>query len=162
MRQNSSCRHISSLIVWFEGTKLHQETRKKIMKRKGPLLTAIKRFNGYCAELAKLRPPGSTFHVPRPLPIDLAVLREDPTLTEDVWIAPTFTETPPRWLEEPEVRHGIYALHRRERSSEERQRCGREADNMCIWYGKELAALDIAIHLPQSECLCSVSSSQKP
>lgn len=70
---------------------------------------------------------------------------------QDVWISSTPAEKPPEWLESSAVREGIHAMHMRDRSLEERRRCGQEADNMCHWFGDELIALDIALHLPESE-----------
>lgn len=121
------------------------------MKRKPALIAAIKKFNEYCDQLRKIQPLPRDVHLPERLPTDLSLLRDHPSFMQDVWIAPTPGQQPPRWLEDVEVRKGVHAMHKRDRSLEERRRCGSEADNMCCWFGKELMALEIAIHLPESE-----------
>ncbi|KAJ3558744.1 hypothetical protein NM688_g740 [Phlebia brevispora] len=132
------------------GTKLHQETRKKIAKRKPAVITAIKKYNGYCELLKILLPSGFDFPLPRPLPTDLVALRDCPHFMEDVWIAPSATATPPRWLEDENVRRGILARHRHQRAVEEKKRCGEEAENMCRWFGLELTALEVALRTPEN------------
>lgn len=132
------------------GTKLHQETRTKISKRKPALITAIKKFNTYCERLRELRPKDSAIPLPEPLPLDLVALRDHPRFMEDVWITHTPNADPPRWLEDADVRKGILAYHKRSRCLEEKVRCGREADNMCQWFGEELTAIEIALRQNQS------------
>ncbi len=39
-----------------------------------------------------------------------------------------------------------------DRCLEERWRLGNEADNLCRWYGRELAAVELAIRTPQCKC----------
>jgi hypothetical protein len=82
-------------------------------------------------------------------------LRNDPTLLEDVWISPCIGEVP-RWLEDPEARDGIRALLKCDRCQEEQHRLGREADNMCRWFGRELAAIELALRQPQ--CMSSIQA----
>ncbi|KAJ3554830.1 hypothetical protein NM688_g2903 [Phlebia brevispora] len=132
------------------GTKLHQETRKKIAKRKPALLALFKKFNGYCDVLSRIRPSWCNIPTPSPLPVDLIALRDDPHFMEDVWIAPSATADPPRWLQDENIRHGILSMHRRLRSVEEKERCAEEAQNMCLWYGEELAAIEVALRLPSN------------
>ena len=69
---------------------------------------------------------------------------------EDVWITRTSQEVP-RWLNEVEVRVGIRAMLKLDHCLEERCRLGREADNLCRWFGRELLAIEGAILLPSSE-----------
>ncbi|KAJ3553783.1 hypothetical protein NM688_g3435 [Phlebia brevispora] len=94
------------------GTKLHQETRKKIAKRKPAVLTAIKKYNSYCECLETLLPSNIDFPLPRPLPTDLVSLRDCAHFMEDVWIAPSATAKPPRWLEDDNERHSQHSLRR--------------------------------------------------
>jgi hypothetical protein len=68
---------------------------------------------------------------------------------EDVWIKRDFGKTP-RWIESPEVREGIRAMLSLDQCREERQRLGREADNMCQWFGNELTYTEIVIADPKS------------
>ena len=70
---------------------------------------------------------------------------------EDVWIAPEPDTAPPRWLEDASVRKGIQAHHKMCRALEEQKRCGREAENMYRWFGKELLALEIALRQESSK-----------
>ncbi|KAI0630986.1 hypothetical protein C8Q77DRAFT_1074880 [Trametes polyzona] len=91
------------------GTKLHQQTQKAIARRTPALTTAIRKFNAYCEQLAgmqqqewKLRVP-----IPSPLPTELAILRDDPSLLADVWITPTPIAIP-RWLQDVQVRQDVH------------------------------------------------------
>lgn len=78
------------------GTKLHQQTRKAITKRKPALLAAIRKFNKYCITLSKLAElEEGEPTIPRPLPSELSILRDDPYLMEDVWVSPSMQAAPP-------------------------------------------------------------------
>ncbi|KAI0710611.1 hypothetical protein C8Q76DRAFT_624385 [Earliella scabrosa] len=131
------------------GTKLHQQTRKAISKRTPALLTAIRKFNNYCEELRKQYKKKWDIPLPGPLPVELGTLREDPSLLTDVWITPLTSDPRPRWLNDPDVRRGIRAMLARDRCLEERKRLGEEADNLCRWYGRELAAVELALRTPR-------------
>ncbi|KIL60922.1 hypothetical protein M378DRAFT_1061934 [Amanita muscaria Koide BX008] len=131
------------------GTKLHQQTKSAIAKRKPALAAAIRKYNNYCQKLADLRPPDNDIPVPRPLPTDLTQLRNNNSeLMEDVWISPTPNKKV-RWLDEPEVREGIRAMLKQQRCLEERRRLGVEADNLCRWFGEELCAVELALRRPE-------------
>jgi hypothetical protein len=54
-------------------------------------------------------------------------------------------------MEDLDVRDGIRALLKWERCQEEQRRLGLEADNLCQWFGDELAALELALRLPTSK-----------
>lgn len=88
------------------------------------------------------------FPLPQPLPTELAALRDEPDLLADVWILPVPGDAP-RWLEDSTVRQGIRAMLTLDRCREERRRLGNEADNLCRWYGRELAAVELAMRLPK-------------
>lgn len=118
--------------------------RKAIAKRQPALMTAIRKFNSYCEQLESHYDISSGIPLPSPLPTKLVDLRVDPTLMEDVWITPSAGEVP-RWLEDSEVRDGIRALLKRDRCHEEQLRLRTEADNLCRFFGAELAALELAI-----------------
>lgn len=111
-------------------------------------MTAIRKFNSYCEQLDSLYDPTCAIPLPPPLPTKLTELRADPTLMEDVWITPSVGEVP-RWLDDTDVRDGIRALLKRERCREEQVRLGTEADNLCRFFGEELAALEFALHTPE-------------
>ncbi|TDL19236.1 hypothetical protein BD410DRAFT_900284 [Rickenella mellea] len=128
------------------GTKLHQQARKSISKRKPALMTALKKYNKYCERLRELAGPSSTFPLPQPLSLNLGILRLDDTLMQDVWID-TSVATGPRWMVDPAVRKGIRAMLELDRCVEERRRLGREADNLLRWFTDELTALEIAHRL---------------
>ncbi|KAJ7655519.1 hypothetical protein B0H14DRAFT_3540729, partial [Mycena olivaceomarginata] len=68
-----------------QGTKLNNNTQKAISKRRPALLASIRKFNAYCADFERLRPPGCLIPIPRPLSTALNGLRNenDPTLHED-------------------------------------------------------------------------------
>ncbi|RXW14843.1 hypothetical protein EST38_g11010 [Candolleomyces aberdarensis] len=129
------------------GTKNHQQVRAAIKKRKPAFVSAIRRFNKTCAELKELIKPEWNIPVPEPLPTDVHELRDESHLMEDVWIERTVGRTP-RWIESPEVRTGIQAMLTLDRCKEERLRLGKEADNMCRWFGDELTKTELAIADP--------------
>jgi len=133
------------------GTKLHQSTLKAIQKRKPALLTVIRKFNKYCATLAKLHKPEWGIPLPAPLPVTLDSLRGNGStiLMEDVWISRT-PGSLPRWLEDSDMREGIRAMLKIDQCKEERLRLGIEADNLCRWFGRELSAVETALVLPSS------------
>jgi len=66
---------------------------------------------------------------------------------EDVWITPSMGEVL-RWLEDSDVRDGIRALMKHDRSLEEKERLGVEVHNLCRWLGRELASVEVAIQSP--------------
>ena len=134
----------------MKGTKIHQNTRNAIAKRKPALLRAIRKFNHYCEQLAAMYRPEWELPLPDALPVKLNDLRNSPLLMEDVWITRTAPEVP-RWLEEVEVRVGIRAMLKLDHCLEERRRLGVEADNLCRWFGRELFALETAVLSPSSE-----------
>lgn len=81
--------------------------------------------------------------------MELGPLREDPSLLTDVWVT-RILSTVPKWLEDPEIRIGIRAMLDQDRCLEERRRLGIEADNLCRCYGRELAAIEVAMRQPKS------------
>jgi len=132
------------------GTKIHQSTRDAIAKHKPALLKAIKKFNGYCEQLATSYHPEWELLLPEALPVKLDALRNSPSLMEDVWITRTAQEVP-RWLDDINVRAGIRAMLKLDHCLEERRRLGQEVDNLCRWFGQELIAIEAAIASPSSE-----------
>jgi hypothetical protein len=132
------------------GTKLHQQTRKAISKRKPALMSAIRKFNKYCVELKALAAPLSPIPIPTPLSTELNILRDDPYLMEDVWVEPS-EGMPPRWLEDSNVRKGIKALLKVDRTKEEEQRLRHESRNLLSWFGRELVAIKVALKTSASE-----------
>ena len=132
------------------GTKLHQQTRKAITKRTPALVTAIRKFNKYCGELEEQQYlPQWNFPLPSTLPVELGPLRDDPSLLADVWVTRIST-TVPKWLNDPKVRSGIRAVLDKDRCLEERRRLGLEADNLCRSYGRDLAAIELAMRQRKS------------
>ncbi|EPQ51554.1 hypothetical protein GLOTRDRAFT_96295 [Gloeophyllum trabeum ATCC 11539] len=104
------------------------------------------RFNKYCDVLESLHKPEWCIPVPSKLSTDLGVLREDQALFQDVCLEPGSSDVlTPRWLTESNVRRGIRAMLKKAQCLEECQRLGMEADNMCQWFGRELAALELAM-----------------
>ncbi|EMD40254.1 hypothetical protein CERSUDRAFT_46500 [Gelatoporia subvermispora B] len=135
------------------GTKLHQQTRKAISRRQPAILSAIRKFNRYCVKVGQLAakhqvPPH--LPIPQPLLTNLAVLRDDPMLFEDVWIVPPSSSDRPQWLEDADLHRAIRALHKLDWCVEEEARLYREAQNMCQWFGLELAATQLATQTSES------------
>lgn len=112
-------------------------------------MNAIRKFNTYCATLETLHKPEWGIPLPEPLPTQLALLRDNSNLMEDVWITRASGETP-RWLEDSGVRAGIRGMLKVDRCCEEHKRLGMEADNLCRWYGRELCATELALCSPSS------------
>ncbi|KAG2751616.1 hypothetical protein P692DRAFT_20774814 [Suillus brevipes Sb2] len=164
LKMNVRKRAIASFFEWDKldravggaqqalGTKLHQQTRKAISKRQPALMSAIRKFNSYCERLDSLYDPSWGIPLPAPLPTKLVELRSDPGLMEDVWITPSVEEVP-RWLDDTSIRDGIRGLLKRDRCREEQVRLGIEADNLCRFFGNELAALELALRSPKNESL---------
>ena len=119
-------------------------------------MTAIRKFNKYCVELQRLYQPDWSFPLPVPLPIELGPLREDSSLLADVWVTRVSTPTP-RWLGDVLVRKGIQAVLTKDRCLEERCRLEIEAHNLCRSYGRDLAAVELAMRNPDSQYTWSVS-----
>ncbi|KAF9231589.1 hypothetical protein BU15DRAFT_90869 [Melanogaster broomeanus] len=135
------------------GTKLHQQTCKAISKRQPALMSAIRKFNMYCEQLEDLYDPSWSIPLPAALPTKLNELRNQQLLMEDVWISISLGEIP-RWMEDPDVRDGIRAMLKYNRCLEEQDRLEIEADNLLRWYGAELTAVELALHIPGNEIFC--------
>ena len=114
-------------------------------------MSAIRKFNAYCEQLEALHDPMWSIPLPTPLPTKLDDLRNHQLLMEDIWISPAIGEIP-RWVEDQDVRDGIRAMLKRDRCLEEQRRLGVEADNLCRWYGNKLAAVELALRIPESGC----------
>jgi hypothetical protein len=140
--------------ISFIGTKLHQHTRKAISRRKPALMTAIRKFNKYCLTLEKLYNPSWNIPLPLPLSTQLATLRDQPGLMEDVWVSPSPLKVP-RWLDDPDVREGIRAMLKQDRCDEESRRLRCEADNVSGWLRREMAAVYLALCMPSCKPLPS-------
>ncbi|TFK18317.1 hypothetical protein FA15DRAFT_709976 [Coprinopsis marcescibilis] len=135
------------------GTKIHQKTRQSIQKRSPALISALRRFNKLCQELAHLHQPEWDIPVPEPLPTTVRELRESQVLLQDVWISRSGDEPPPLWLIDQSVRDGIRAMLILDRCKEERQRLAHEADNMHRWYQQELTSFEVALANPENDSL---------
>ena len=122
------------------------------MQRHTPaLMAAIRKFNKYCDALHTLSDPAANIPLPRHLKTDLSSLRDDPYLMEDVWVHPSMEAAPP-WLTDTKVRKGIRAMLKIDRCTEEFRRLGMEVDNLCRWFGRELAAIKLSIQTAVGEC----------
>lgn len=119
------------------------------MKKRMPaLVRAVARYNTLCDRLRDLLPPGKTFPLPERLPEDLATLKNDPLLLEDVWIT---SDTPAGlWLTDKAIRRGIRAQHILDRCAEESIRLKQEERSLYAWVYNEVLALEHAIHDPDS------------
>ncbi|KAG8924039.1 hypothetical protein FRC02_010683 [Tulasnella sp. 418] len=126
------------------GTKLHQQSCQNLNKRSASTLTAIKKFNGYCATLSKTANPNWNIALPRPLSTVLDSLKDDPYLYEDVWVD-SLPNGPPRWMCDEQVRKGIRGILKLDRCQEERVRLFQEGENMIRWYGEALTAVSAAL-----------------
>lgn len=132
------------------GTRLHQQARGSIARRRPAITNSIHRFNNYIEQLEGIYDKSWNIPLPARLSTDLSTLRDEPGLMEDVWITPPPIPSQSLWLEDPSIRKGIRALLKYDRCIEERQRIGREADNLCRWYCRRLAAIELAISSPES------------
>ncbi|PPQ96642.1 hypothetical protein CVT26_010666, partial [Gymnopilus dilepis] len=128
------------------GTKLHQQTRRSIARRQPALMSAIRKYNTHCTNLERLYNPACNIPLPQPLPTKLSELRDNSALMEDVWTVPS--DKAPLWLEDTDVRSGIQAMLKKERSLEEKQRLQGEAENLHRWLARELLAVELALRHP--------------
>ena len=112
-------------------------------------MSAIHKFNSYCEQLKELYEQSWSIPLPNPLPTKLNDLRNDQLLMEDIWITPSVGEIP-CWLDDKNVHAGIWAMHKCDRCLEERCRLGMEADNLCQWFGNEIAAVELTLRTPGS------------
>ncbi|RXW16674.1 hypothetical protein EST38_g9188 [Candolleomyces aberdarensis] len=136
------------------GTKMHQTIRATMSKKTAALTNAVEHYNRDCEKLAKMRPQNCAIPLPKPLPTNLKQLKACPDLMESVWLEPVDSEKQ-RWVYDADIRDGIRAVHRIDRCAEEARRLGREADNMCRWFGRELSAVAEAIKDPSNvDLLC--------
>jgi hypothetical protein len=53
-------------------------------------------------------------------------------------------------MEDKDIRLRICWMLKLDRCMEEQRRLGIEADNFWHWYGEELAAIELALHIPES------------
>ncbi|KIM54795.1 hypothetical protein SCLCIDRAFT_30844 [Scleroderma citrinum Foug A] len=111
-------------------------------------MSAICKFNNYCALLEELYNLSYAIPLPTLLPTKLAELHNDQTLLEDVWITCSEGEVP-LWLKDPDVRSAIQAMLKLDHCHEEQLRLGMEADNLCRWFGHELCMVEFALRQPQ-------------
>lgn len=115
----------------------------------------IRRFNDLCAQAKACYKRKWNIPLPQPLPEEIAKLKKDPGLMEDVWIS-SAPSTTYQWLYDADIREAMRAVHRKERCLEEIRRLGTEMDNLCQWFGSEMKAVEIALALPGSTFLQSI------
>ena len=77
----------------------------------------MRKFNALVDELHNLRPEWSDFPIPEKLSEEIAQLRTDPTLLEDVWLS-ELSVAEADWLLDDGVRKGIRAMHQLDRCAE--------------------------------------------
>ncbi|KAJ7583723.1 hypothetical protein C8J56DRAFT_1054242 [Mycena floridula] len=83
------------------GTRLHQQTRKAIAKRKPTLLAYIRKYNMLVAKLQDWPTSETNIACPLPLPTELQHLRDSDDLMQDVWTTPDQPGEPrARWLDD--------------------------------------------------------------
>lgn len=121
----------------------------KMKNRTPALLRAIARYNALCDRLKVLLPQGETFPLPEKLPDDLARLKNEPALLEDVWLSTESAAAGP-WLTDKAVRRGIRAQHVVDRCEEEKLRLAVEDENLYTWVYDEVVALECAVSDPAS------------
>jgi hypothetical protein len=144
------------LTLLIEGTKLHQHTRKAISKWQPALLSAIHQYNKFCMTLKEKHSSTCKIPIPKPLPTSLQELRSEAShIMEDVIVTPASSRSAIQWLEDINVRKAIRAMLKRKRCIEERRRLGNEADNLCRWFGRRLAAVELAIRKTECESFIS-------
>ncbi|KAJ7597944.1 hypothetical protein C8J56DRAFT_774335, partial [Mycena floridula] len=141
------------------GTKAHQLTRKAIIRRAPTLLNGIKQFNEHIDTLQAMAESNPQCRIPIPdmLPSTTKELRICHHLHEDVWISKTANAEIPRWLTDVNLRAAVRAHLRLDRCYEERRCLGREADNLCRWFGRKFAALELASQCQQCSFLLYLS-----
>ncbi|KAG1737872.1 uncharacterized protein EDB91DRAFT_1082966 [Suillus paluster] len=68
---------------------------------------------------------------------------------KDIWITPLVGEVP-HWLDDQDIHDGICTMLKHDRCIKEQQHLGLESDNLCRWFGDELAAIELALQLPEN------------
>ncbi|KAG6905287.1 hypothetical protein DXG01_003674 [Tephrocybe rancida] len=134
------------------GTKLHQQTHAAIKKQTPVLMAGLQKYNNICSTLASTYNPEWEIPLPEPLPTELKLLRECPHLMQDIWISCPMEQVP-CWLKDQDVQEGIHAVLKVDRCHEEQCRLATEATNLSQWYGRELAAVELALEDPHSPLL---------
>jgi hypothetical protein len=104
--------------------------------------------------LKELNRPEWGLPLPHPLLVVLKDLRDDPYLMDDVWTTPS-TGAIPRWLGDADVCRGVCAMLKRHRCHEELRRLKIEALNLSQFLETELAAIESALHHPNSSYIAS-------
>ncbi|KZV78701.1 hypothetical protein EXIGLDRAFT_633405, partial [Exidia glandulosa HHB12029] len=122
----------------------HQRTVRSIRKRTPALLQAIAKYNDLCDQLHDLLPEGLDFPLPERLPTEIAALRDDPSLLEDVWLAGVPGDNAP-WLQDARVRRGIRAQLVLDRCDEEEKRLVREEAQLLQWLHDTSATTNAAL-----------------
>ncbi|KAG6882607.1 hypothetical protein C0992_011225, partial [Termitomyces sp. T32_za158] len=107
-------------------------------------MAGLQKYNDLCATLASMYRPEWAIPLPEPLPTELQPLRDAPHLMQDVWISHPMEEVP-RWLQDKNVQEGIRAMLKLDRCHEERRRLAIEGENLVRWFGRELAAIELAL-----------------
>ena len=65
---------------------------------------------------------------------------------EDIWISPSVQVAPP-WLTNSKMHKGIRAMQKQDCCKEEKHHLSRDVDGMCRWFGRQLTAIELVIHL---------------
>lgn len=126
------------------GTTQHQRTVRSIRKRTPALQNSIQRYNDLCDQLYELLPEGREFPLPQKLPVELAALRDNPALLEDVWLSDIPNGDAP-WLLDSSVRRAIRSQLILDRCGEERARVALETQQLFTWVSARARAIDAAI-----------------
>ena len=71
---------------------------------------------------------------------------------EDIWVDQT-TGPGPQWLTDVNVHKSIQAMLKSDQSLEEHQRLRLEADNLCQWFGHQLAAVMPVLKISASKSI---------
>ena len=61
---------------------------------------------------------------------------------EDIWIPPAIRKIP-QWVEDQDVWDGIHTMLKQDWCLEEQHQLSIKVDNLCWWYGNELAAVEL-------------------
>ena len=119
--------------------------------------SAIQKFNKYCKKLEALAAPGNPIPIPATLPEELVDLHDNSSLMEDVWMAPVDSNpVDHHWLNDKNVCTGIKAVLQCDRCLEERRWLGREADNLCWYFGRRLGSIEVTLRCPKCTSICTL------
>ena len=134
------------------GTKLHQQTRQGMARRRPKLTSLINEYNSCCDQIESLAGNPPRVPIPAKLPTLASKLKEDENLFLDVQICIDGLEMgeEPLWMKES-VRKAMKNYQITKQVTEEKIRLRKEAENLINCYGEELTVAEVTVRISKPE-----------